>query len=100
MTTPIVMLALLMAPYLLVRSLSVVTQRDYNAQRAATIGLTLLFVFTGIGHFIDTESMAQMLPPWIPQRVLLVYLTGVFEFAVGAGFLKKTTDASRGGLPR
>jgi uncharacterized membrane protein len=87
MTTPIVMLVLMMAPYLIVRLLSVVTQRDYNARRAAGIGLNVLFVFTGIGHFMDTESMAQMLPPWIPERVLFIYLTGVLEFAVAAGFL-------------
>jgi uncharacterized membrane protein len=88
MTTPIVLFVLMMGPYLLVRLLSLVTQRDYNAQRAATIGLTLLFVFTGIGHFIDTESMAQMLPAWVPARVILVYLTGVLEFAIAVGFLK------------
>jgi uncharacterized membrane protein len=92
MTTPIVLFVLMMGPYLLVRLLSLVTQRDYNAQRAATIGLTLLFVFTGIGHFIDTESMAQMLPAWVPARVILVYLTGVLEFAIAVGFLK---DESR-----
>jgi uncharacterized membrane protein len=86
MTTPILMLLLMMGPYLVVRSLSIVTHRDYDAQRSAAIGLALLFVFTGIGHFIDTESMAQMLPPWIPKRILLVYLTGVLEFAVAAGF--------------
>jgi uncharacterized membrane protein len=28
-----------------------------------------------------------MLPPWVPERVLLVYLTGVLEFAMAAGFL-------------
>jgi uncharacterized membrane protein len=87
MTTPIVMLVLMLGPYLVVRVLSIVTQRDYNARRAAGIGLTVLFVFTGIGHFIETASLAQMLPPWIPERVLLVYLTGVLEFAVAAGFL-------------
>jgi uncharacterized membrane protein len=87
MTTPIVMLVLMMGPYLLVRLLSLVMQREYDAQRAATIGLALLFVFTGIGHFIDTESMAQMLPPWIPERVLLVYLSGFWEFAIADGFL-------------
>ena len=86
MTTPIVMLVLMITPYLVVRLVSVVRHRDYDAQRAAAIGLTLLFVFTSIGHFIDTESMAQMLPPWIPERVLLVYLTGVLEFAIAAGF--------------
>jgi uncharacterized membrane protein len=87
MTTPIVMLVLMTGPYLFVRLLSLVTHRNYNAQRAPAIGLTLLFVFTGIGHFVDAASMAQMLPPWIPARIFLVYLTGLLEFVVAAGFL-------------
>jgi uncharacterized membrane protein len=87
MTTPIVMLVLMMAPYLAVRVLSVVTHRDFDFRGAAAVGLGVLFVFTGIGHFIETEAMAQMLPPWVPERVLLVYLTGVLEFAMAAGFL-------------
>jgi uncharacterized membrane protein len=87
MTTPIVMLVLMMEPYVLVRLLSLVMQHDYDAQRAAVIGLALLFAFTAIGHFIDTESMTQMLPSWVPERGLLVYLTGVLEFAVAIGFL-------------
>ena len=63
------MLVLMMAPYLVVRLLSVATHRDYNARGAAAIGLAVLFIFTGTG------------------RVLLVYLTGVLEFAIAAGFL-------------
>lgn len=31
--------------------------------------------------------MAQMLPPWVPERTLLVYLTGGLEFAIAVGFL-------------
>jgi len=26
--------------------------------------------------------MAQMLPPWVPEQMLLVYLTGGLEFAI------------------
>jgi uncharacterized membrane protein len=87
MTTPIVMLVLMMAPYLVVRVVSAVTHRDYKARSAAAIGLAVLFIFTGIGHFIDTEPMARMLPPWVPAAVILVYLTGVLEFSIAAGFL-------------
>jgi len=87
MTTSIVMLVLMTAPYAAVRILSVVTRRDCDARRAAAIGLSVLFIFTGIGHFIETEPMAQMLPSWVPERVLLVYLTGALEFTIAAGFL-------------
>jgi uncharacterized membrane protein len=91
MITPIVMLILMMAPYLVVRAVSAVTQCDFNARGTAAIGLTLLFIFTGIGHFTETEAMAQMLPSWVPGRVLLVYLTGVLEFAIAAGFILRNS---------
>jgi len=95
-TTPIVMLALMMSPYLVVRLLSVVTHRDFNTRGAAAVGLTILFIFTGMSHFIQTEPMAQMLPPWVPERVLLVYLTGILELAVAAGFLVQRFHAIHG----
>lgn len=87
MTTPIIMLVLMVTPYLIARMLSAVTQRHHDVRSAAAIGLGILFVFTGVGHFIQTESMAQMLPAWVPERTLLVYLTGGLEFAIAAGFL-------------
>jgi uncharacterized membrane protein len=87
MATPIIMLVLMMAPYLVVRLLSAVTRQDFDVRSAAAIGLGILFIFTGIGHFIEAESMAQMLPPWVHGRTLLVYLTGVLELAIAVGFL-------------
>jgi uncharacterized membrane protein len=30
--------------------------------------------------------MVQMLPPWVPAREALIYLTGVMEIAVAIGF--------------
>jgi uncharacterized membrane protein len=86
MTTLIIMLVLMMAPYLVARVMSAVTHRDIDVRSAAAIGAGILFIFTGVGHFIQTEPMAQMLPPWVPERMLLVYLTGVLELAIAAGF--------------
>jgi uncharacterized membrane protein len=87
MTTPLIMLVLMTGPYAIARLLSVLTPRQYNLRGAAAIGLALLFIFTGIGHFTQTEPMSQMLPSWVPARVLLVYLTGILELAIAAGFL-------------
>ena len=87
MTTIILMLLILMAPYGAVRLFAALTRREVNGRGAAALGLSLLFLFTGIGHFTQTEPMAQMLPPWVPARRLLVYVTGVLEFAIAVGFL-------------
>lgn len=51
------------------------------------IGVAFVFAFTGIGHFIKTVEMAQMLPLWIPRRTLLIYLSGVFELLGCVGIL-------------
>jgi uncharacterized membrane protein len=80
MITPLVMLALMAGPWIVLRS-----------RAAGAIGLGVLFVFTGVGHFIQTEAMAQMLPEFVPYRVPLVYLTGVLEFAIAAGFFIPAT---------
>jgi len=85
MTTPLIMLALMVVPYLV-----------YRSDAAATAGLALLFLFTGSGHFLQTEPMAQMLPPWVPARVPLVYLTGVLEFAIAIAFLLPETRRAAG----
>lgn len=96
MTTPVLMLLFMLAPYVVVRILSAVTQREFDLRRAAVIGLAVLFIFTGIGHFIQTESMSQMLPSWVPERVPLVYATGVLEFMIVVGFLNRKTSRFTG----
>jgi uncharacterized membrane protein len=91
MTIPILMLILMMGPYAVARVLSALMHREIDPRKAGAIGLTALFVFTGVGHFIMTGPMAEMLPPWVPRRVSLVYLAGVLEFALAAGFLFEGT---------
>ncbi len=80
------MLVLMTMPYLVARALSIAMRLHFDLRGAAAIGLGMLFMFTGMGHFIQTEPMAQMLPPWVSERELLVYLTGVLEFAIAIGF--------------
>jgi uncharacterized membrane protein len=36
-----------------------------------------------MGHFVKTEGMVEMLPPWVPFRLALVYLTGLIELFIG-----------------
>ncbi|RUO26547.1 hypothetical protein CWE09_07515 [Aliidiomarina minuta] len=87
MITPIIMLALMMTPYLLAWGMSAASHREFNTRSAAAIGLSALFIFTGIGHFVQTEAMVQMLPSWVPMRLGLVYGSGLLEFTIALGFL-------------
>ena len=91
MSTPVILLILMTAPYLVLRTLNMITERGFDVRGAGALGLALLFIVTGIGHFTDTAAMAQMLPSWIPVRVAIVYITGVLEFAIAAGFLFNKT---------
>ena len=80
------LLLLLVGPFLIITVLSYANRRfNLPLPTRARIGLTLFFLFTGIGHFIRTEPMAAMLPSSIPYRVELIYLTGVFELAGAVG---------------
>ncbi|WP_406672501.1 hypothetical protein [Natronospira sp.] len=87
MTTPIIMLVLIITPWLIARGISGAMRSDFDARSAAAIGLSILFMFTGIGHFAQTELMVQMIPTWVPVRVFLVYVTGILEFVIAVGFL-------------
>ncbi len=86
MTTPIVLLILLTAPYLFARLLASSGRRGPDLRTAAAVGLGLVFLLTASGHFLQTEPMVQMLPAWVPGRAPLVYLTGVLEIAIAIGF--------------
>jgi uncharacterized membrane protein len=51
------------------------------------IGVSLVFAFTAVGHFIKTSAMTQMLPGWVPMRISLIYLTGIFELLAAVAVL-------------
>ena len=51
----------------------------------ARVGVSLLFLITASGHFTQPAAMAQMLPPWVPSRVEIIYVTGVLELLGAIG---------------
>jgi uncharacterized membrane protein len=88
MTIPAIILGLLDIPFLYASIMSRVTKANRSdRQLAGCIGVCLVFFFAGIGHFIKTEEMATMLPPWVPGRITLVYVTGEIEIVAGVTVL-------------
>ena len=80
------LLLLLVAPYLLLTLAGRrMTGRDIAPATRARVGLTLFFLFTAFGHFVRTEEMSKMVPPPIPYRVELIYITGALELLGAAG---------------
>ena len=54
---------------------------------AGCVAMSVMLIFTGIGHFLFPEGMALMLPGFIPFKKEVIYLTGVIEMAAAAGLL-------------
>jgi uncharacterized membrane protein len=50
-----------------------------------------LYVVAGALHFVVPELYVQIVPPVLPARLALVYLSGVAEIAVGIGVLLPRT---------
>lgn len=82
--TLLFLLLLLIAPYLILTLLGRwVAGFKIASSKRARVGLSLFFIFTSIGHFISTVEMAAMIPPSVPYRIELIYLTGGLEL-IGA----------------
>lgn len=51
------------------------------------MAMSVMLLFTAIGHFLFPEGMALMIPEFIPNEKELIYLTGVIEIAAAIGLL-------------
>src|SRR5688500_19021412 len=81
---PLLMLALLTVSLLIVwrlRSLGL----QLSLAPGGVIGLVLVLLLTARAHFFSPEALAAMLPPFVPARLPLVYVTGVLELALALG---------------
>ncbi len=86
--TLLVLLAILFGTFvLLTAARNIGSLRGLDAGRRGQISLAILFLFTGLGHFVQTAQMAEMLPPAVPFKPLLVLLSGVFEWLLALGLL-------------
>lgn len=52
---------------------------------AARIVIGVFFIMTGVMHFVRPAPFVEIVPRYLPEPVLLVYLSGFFEIAGGAG---------------
>ncbi|OQD43190.1 hypothetical protein BUL40_04945 [Croceivirga radicis] len=62
-------------------------RKEYDFALAARIAMALMLVFTAVGHFVFTKGMSMMIPPFIPFKENMVYLTGIFEIVLAIGLL-------------
>lgn len=58
--------------------------------------LVALFAGVGVMHFIKTETFALAMPNYLPEKILLVQLTGVIEILGALGLLISKTRKAAG----
>jgi len=62
-------------------------KKEYDFALSAIIAMSIMLVFTAIGHFTFTKGMSMMIPKFIPFKESFVYLTGIFEILLAIGLL-------------
>jgi uncharacterized membrane protein len=67
-----------------------------NPKIAGTIGLSLMLLFTAIGHFKFPKGMVQMLPAFVPGRSAIVLISGILEIGFAVGLLVPATRVATG----
>jgi uncharacterized membrane protein len=63
------------------------TTQKYDFRFAARIAMSVMLVFTAMGHFMFTKGMVMMIPDFIPFKTTMVYLTGIIEIVAAIGLL-------------
>lgn len=62
---------------------------QWNFDFSGNLAMGVMLFFTAIAHFAFNKGMAMMLPPFIPFKKQVVYLTGLIEILAGIGLLIK-----------
>ncbi|SMC86763.1 DoxX family protein [Pedobacter africanus] len=62
-----------------------IMSHEHHLPAAARIGMSVMLLFTALGHFMFARGMSMMVPDFIPFKIELVYLTGVIEVAAAIG---------------
>ena len=64
-----------------------IIKKEYDFTLSARIAMSIMLLFTAIGHFAFTKGMSMMIPEFIPFKESVVYLSGIFEILIALGLL-------------
>jgi uncharacterized membrane protein len=52
-------------------------------KKISIISMSCFYIYVGIKHFIDPHWFINIVPPYLPWHLELVYLSGLFEIILG-----------------
>ena len=59
----------------------------YDLKLLSTILMGLFYIFVGVNHFTDPYWFLQIVPPYLPYKIQLVYISGLLEVILGVMLL-------------
>jgi uncharacterized membrane protein len=78
-------LIVLLATFIIAIFAIKIIYKNYDMALAARIAMSVMLLFTSVGHFAFTHGMTMMMPDFIPFKTQLVYITGVLEILAAVG---------------
>ena len=52
-------------------------------KKISIISMSYFYIYVGIKHFVDPNWFINIVPPYLPWHLELVYLSGLFEIILG-----------------
>ena len=62
-----------------------------NIRLFSIIIMSIFYVSVGVNHFTIPEWFLQIVPPWLPYKLELVYISGFLEIILGVMLLIPAT---------
>lgn len=84
-------LFVLITTFIVALSIIKMTSGKLDYRLAGRISMAIMLIFTAIGHFVYGKGMAMMVPEFIPNKLGLVYLTGIMEIMFAFGLFMPST---------
>jgi uncharacterized membrane protein len=69
---------------------------NFDFALSARIALSVMLLFTAIGHFAFTKGMTMMIPDFIPFKKEIVYITGIIEIVAAICLLIPSVQVATG----
>ena len=63
------------------------TTGNWEFKFSGNLAMSLMLLFTAIGHFAFTKGMEMMLPDGLPLKKMIVYFSGCIEIATAIGLM-------------